>query len=81
MAYTATLKDMREIYIPSWPVDVALENLAKAGQILGTHNVIAMSEINTTAVSVALMDTKEPQHSSTSTLRMTSSLSQRYSHM
>jgi len=61
MAYTATLKDMREIYIPSWPVDVALENLAKAGQILGTHNVIAMSEVNTTAVIVALMDTKEPQ--------------------
>jgi hypothetical protein len=60
MAYTATLEDMREIYIPHWPVDVSLENLAKAGQILGTNSVIAIAELNIPAVIVAIMETKEP---------------------
>ena len=60
MAYTATLKDMREIYIPHWPVDVSLENLAKAGQILGTDEIIAISELNIPAVIIAIMGTKEP---------------------
>tara|TARA_R110002012_G_scaffold308598_1_gene514940 strand:+ start:567 stop:944 length:378 start_codon:yes stop_codon:yes gene_type:complete len=60
MAYTATLEDMREIYVPHWPVDVSLENLAKAGKVLGTNAIIAISELNIPAVIVAIMETEEP---------------------
>lgn len=60
MGYHATLKDMKEIYIPHWPVDVALENLTRAGQHLGTDAVIRISELNIPAVIVAIMDAKDP---------------------
>ena len=60
MSYKSTLEDSRAIYVPAWPVDIALENLAKAGKILGTEAVIAISELNTAAVIVAIMDSKDP---------------------
>lgn len=60
MSYNATLESGLEIYIPHWPVDVSLENLAKAGKILGTQAIIAISEINIPAVIVAVMDSKDP---------------------
>lgn len=53
--YKATLKDGRAIFIPSWPVDVALENLTQAGKCLGTENVINISELSIPAVIVSIM--------------------------
>ena len=61
--YTAKIRDGREIYIPYWPVDVSLENLAKAGKYLGSSNLVAISELNIPAVIVAIMDSKEPNQS------------------
>jgi len=58
--YAAKLKDGREIYIPSWPVDVALENLASAGKYLGSENVINISELNMASVIVAIMKSEVP---------------------
>ena len=60
MGYSATLKSQKEIYIPHWPVDVALENLTRAGQYLGTQAVINISELNIPAVIVAIMESKDP---------------------
>lgn len=59
--YNAYLKDGREIYILHWPVNVALENLARAGQYLGATNIIKISELDIPAVIVAVMGTKEPE--------------------
>lgn len=53
--YRKTITDGREIYIPNWPVDVALENLTQVGKLLGTENVIRISELNTSAAVVAIM--------------------------
>jgi len=58
--YNSNLKDGREIHIPHWPVDVALENLTRAGQYLGTKSIIAISEVNIPAVVVSIMESKDP---------------------
>lgn len=58
--YRKTIKDGREIYVPNWPVDVALQNLAQAGKVFGNENVIRMSELNIPAAVVALMSTDDP---------------------
>jgi len=58
--YNATLKDGREIFIPSWPVDVALENLTRAGQYIGSEAIITISELNVAAVVVAIMKSTDP---------------------
>ena len=58
--YNETLKSGKEIYVPHWPVDVSLENLAKAGQYLGTNAVIQISEVNIPAVIVSIMEAKDP---------------------
>lgn len=57
--YKEKIKDGREIYIPYWPVDVALENLTMVGKLLGTSNVIRISELNVPAAIVAIMDCTE----------------------
>jgi len=65
--YQATLKDGQAIAIPSWPIDVALENLTHAGKYLGTEYVIKMAElaedgsVNTAMVIVAIMESQEPK--------------------
>ena len=59
--YSATLKDGREIYIPNWPVNVALENLTMAGKYLGTKRVITIAEINIQAVIFAIAESPEPK--------------------
>ena len=59
--YKNTLKNGKELYIPNWPVDVALVNLTMAGKYLGTDNVILISEINIPAVIVAIMGSDEPK--------------------
>jgi len=58
--YSGTLKDGREIYIPSWPVDTSIENLGKAGQLLGVQNVIRISELNIPSVIVAITQAEDP---------------------
>jgi hypothetical protein len=59
--YSGKLKDLREIYVPHWPVDVSLENLTKAGQYLGTESMIFISELNIPAVVVAISESKDPE--------------------
>lgn len=60
-AYRNTIKDGREIYIPNWPVDVALENLTKVGKVFGTSAVIKISELNVPAGIVAVMECTDPK--------------------
>lgn len=60
-SYTKTISDGREIYIPYWPVDVALENLTQVGKLLGTENVIRISELNIPAAVVAVMGCDNPK--------------------
>lgn len=59
--YSAQLVGGQDIYIPSWPIDVALENLALAGKYLGSENVITISELNLAAVVVAIMSANDPK--------------------
>lgn len=61
MSYNATIKDGREIYIPTWAVDVALENVTKAGKYLGTNHVINISSLKLPAAIVALMEAEDPK--------------------
>ena len=58
--YSANLKDGREIYIPSWPVNVQLENLTNVSKYLGPKYVISIAELDLKAVIVAIMNAKEP---------------------
>jgi len=57
--YSAKLRDGRNIYIPSWPVDVALENLTLAGKMLGTENIINIAALNIPSVIVAIMGAED----------------------
>lgn len=59
--YYAKLRDGRDIYIPNWPVDVALENLAQAGKVFGTPNVIRIAEGNMAAAINALTKSDDPK--------------------
>ncbi len=59
--YKAKISDGRDIFIPTWPVDVALENLTKAGKYLGADNVIKIAYLNISAVIVAIMKAEEPK--------------------
>lgn len=57
--YSAKLRDGQDIFIPSWPVDVALENLTLAGKLLGTEHIINIAALNIPACVVAIMDAKD----------------------
>jgi hypothetical protein len=58
--YTGILQNKSEIYIPTWPVDAALENLAQASKYLGSEELLAISEKNIPAFMMALTKTSEP---------------------
>lgn len=60
-AYKRHLKSGREIYIPSWSVDVALENLTQVSKALGADSVINISTLNVPAVIVAIMSSENPK--------------------
>ena len=60
--YTGKLKDGSEVYIPYWPADVSLENLAKAGKYLGVENIITISDNNIAAFVVAISQAHDPEH-------------------
>lgn len=62
--YSATLKDGREIYIPTWPVNIALENLTMAGKYLGTDRFITISELNYAAVIMAIANATDAKEAS-----------------
>lgn len=64
MSYESNLKDGRAIFIPHWPVDVSLENLASAGKYLGAENIITISEGDLATVVVAIMEAKNPKEAS-----------------
>lgn len=55
------LRDGRAVYIPSWPVDVQIGNLTRAGEFLGTSNVLKIAEGNLPAIMVAIMESKDPE--------------------
>lgn len=57
--YNAVLKEGQEVYIPSWPVSVALENLTKAGKYIGSDNLIRISELNIPSAMVAIMNAED----------------------
>ena len=57
--YSGTTKDGREVYIPHWPVDVAVKNLSKAGQFIGAENLIRIAEINIPAVILAIATSED----------------------
>ena len=57
--YNATLKDGREIYIPSWPVNVQLENLTQASKHLGPQHIISIAKLSVPAVAVAIMNASD----------------------
>ena len=59
--YSATLENGEDIYIPPWPVDVSLENLARAGKSLGNDNVVLISKLNIPAVINGIMNSKDPE--------------------
>lgn len=59
--YNATLKDGREIYIPSWPASVQFENLTTACKHLGQNNVINISYLNVAAAMLAVMNADQPK--------------------
>ena len=61
MSYNGFLKDGSEVYIPSWPVDAALENLASAGKYIGADNMLRIAEINVPAVILAITGSENPQ--------------------
>ena len=58
--YNATLKNGEEIYIPPWPIDVSLENLARAGKSLGNDNVVLISKLIIPAVINGIMKSEDP---------------------
>jgi len=58
--YTATINDGREIFIPSWPVNVQLENLTNVSKYLGAGHVINMASLDLQAVKVAIMSAEDP---------------------
>ena len=57
--YTAILKGGQEIYIPNWPASVALENLTKAGEFIGSDALLRIAELNIPAVMLAIMESKD----------------------
>ena len=57
--YTATLKGGQELYIPTWPASVALENLTKAGEFIGSDSMLRISELNIPAALLAIMNSKD----------------------
>jgi len=57
--YNATLKDGQEIYIPSWPASVALENLTKAGKYIGSDNLLRIAELNYPAAMLSITESDD----------------------
>ena len=62
MSYNSTLKNGQELFIPSWPASVALENLSKAGKYIGADNLTRIAELNTAAAMVAIMEAKDSKN-------------------
>lgn len=60
-SYNATLRDGREIFIPSWPASVQFENLTTACKHLGQDEVINISYLNVAAAMLAVMKADQPR--------------------
>jgi len=59
--YKEVLKDGSELYIPTWPASVALENLTKAGEFIGTDNLLDISTLSCPAVIRAILESSTPK--------------------
>lgn len=59
--YNAVLKDGQELYVPTWPASVAVENLTKAGEFIGSENLVRIAELNIPSVMVAIMNSKDAE--------------------
>ena len=62
MSYNVVLTTGQEVYIPSWPASVALENLTKAGKYIGSDNLIRIAELNIPAAMVAIMESDDSKN-------------------
>ena len=60
--YSATLKGGQEIYIPHWSASVALGNLTKAGQYIGSDNLLRIADLNIPAVMMAIMESEDQEN-------------------
>jgi len=58
--YKDTLSNGKDIFIPSWPVDIALENLAKAGQFIGTDRLVSIANKSVPDVIIAIANSEDP---------------------
>ena len=54
-----TTKSGLDVYIPTWTIPVALENLTSLGKILGTDSVVAIASGSVPATLVAVMGAKD----------------------
>lgn len=57
--YNATLKGGQEVFIPSWPASIALENLSKAGKYIGTDHLLRISELNYASAMLAIVEAED----------------------
>lgn len=62
--YRATLKGGQKIFIPTWPVSVAYENLTKAGKYIGSDALVRIAELNMAAAMVAIMESNDAEQTS-----------------
>ena len=60
--YSETLESGQEIYIPIWAASVALGNLTKAGQYIGSEYLIPISELKTNVAIQAILESKDQEN-------------------
>ena len=60
--YKEVLESGEEIYIPTWPVDTAIENLGQLGKFIGLDSAMQIAEINIPAVLMALATSSDPEN-------------------
>lgn len=61
--YTAHIEDGREIYIPSWPVNVQLQNLTEVSKVFGPDSVVAMAKLELRETIKAVMNAEDAEKS------------------
>lgn len=60
MSYNATLEGGQEVFIPSWPASVALQELTNAGKYIGTDKLLRIAELDTPSAILAITESVEP---------------------
>ena len=62
--YKDELRDGWEVSVPSWSPSVALENLTKAGKVLGANEIVSIATLDIRAVIIAVMNAVDPAQAS-----------------